>query len=208
MQVKGKRLGYIRVSSGTQNLDRQLHGIEVDKMFEDKISGVTNARERPGLDALLEYARDGDWIIVHSMDRLSRSVIDLLGLIESLVKQQITIQFIKENLTISGDESPFTQFIIHVLGAVSQFERSISKERQREGIARAKERGVYKNRKKNLSPDQMANILKHLKMGVTKTTISDTYGISRMTLERRLQEYELNNKEIQEKKALVNSFLD
>ena len=138
----GKRLGYIRVSSFEQNHDRQLQGIAVDRSFIDKASGKNTSR--PQLTALLDYARDGDIIIVHSMDRLARNLDDLRKLVMHCTAQQINIEFIKEGLTFTGTDSPMSNLLLSVMGAFAEFERALIKERQMEGIALAKQRGAKK----------------------------------------------------------------
>ncbi|STX81494.1 site-specific DNA recombinase; e14 prophage [Legionella busanensis] len=96
---------------------------------------------RPQLEALLDYARDGDVIIVHSMDRLARNLDDLRRLVTHLTSQQIKIEFLKEGLTFTGEDSPMSTLLLSVMGAFAEFERSLIKERQMEGIALAKKTG-------------------------------------------------------------------
>ncbi|MNN20906.1 DNA-invertase hin [compost metagenome] len=142
------RVGYIRVSSVDQNIDRQLDGVALDKVFSEKLSGATT--DRPQLQAMLEYVREGDVILVHSIDRLARSLADLLKLVEDLTKRGIHIRFINEQLEFTGENNPTQHLMLSMMGAVAQFERAMIKERQREGIAKAKERGVYKGRAKTV----------------------------------------------------------
>src|ERR1039458_6986099 len=99
-----KRIGYIRVSSVDQNTVRQLDGVELDKVFTDKASGKDT--NRPQLKAALDYVRDGDVLVVHSMDRLARSLADLLQLVEMLNKRGVVVEFVKEGLVFTGDDSP------------------------------------------------------------------------------------------------------
>ncbi|HDS1736255.1 recombinase family protein [Pseudomonas sp. BP8] len=142
------RVGYIRVSSIDQNVDRQLDGVTLDKVFTDKESGATT--DRPQLQAMLEYVREGDSIVVHSIDRFARSLSDLLKLVEDLTKRGIFIRFDKEQLEFTGEDNPTQQLMLSMMGAVAQFERAMIRERQREGIAKAKERGAYKGRTKTV----------------------------------------------------------
>ena len=100
MAGKGQRIGYIRVSSYDQNPDRQLDGVEVDRKYTDTASGKDT--ERPQLKELLDYVRDGDTIVVHSMDRLARNVDDLRRIVHHETKRGVNIQFVKENLLLTG----------------------------------------------------------------------------------------------------------
>ena len=124
MAAKGQRIGYVRVSSSDQNEDRQLeHMGDPDRVFVDKASGKNT--ERPKLQELLSYAREGDTIVVHSMDRLARNMDDLRQMVKTLAARGICVQFIKENLTFTGDDSPMANLMLSVLGAVAQFERDL-----------------------------------------------------------------------------------
>ena len=162
MSSKGQRIGYVRVSSYDQNPDRQLEHLDVDRVFTDKASGKD--AERPQLKALLSYAREGDTIVIHSMDRLARNVDDLRRIVLSETRRGVRMQFIKENLIFTGDESPMANLMLSVLGAVAQFERDLIRERQREGIALAKQRGAYTGRKKALIPERVEELVLALAM--------------------------------------------
>jgi DNA invertase Pin-like site-specific DNA recombinase len=155
MSSKGQRIGYVRVSSYDQNPDRQLE-LDVERIFTDKASGKD--AERPQLKALLSYAREGDTIVIHSMDRLARNVDDLRRIVLSETRRGVRMQFIKESLIFTGDESPMANLMLSVLGAVAQFERDLIRERQREGIALAKQRGAYTGRKKALIPERVEEL--------------------------------------------------
>lgn len=150
-------VAYIRVSTVDQNTDRQLAdvGIEFDKVFEDKASGKDT--QRPQLQAMLEYVREGDTLHVHSIDRLSRSLEDLISSVKSLNAKGVAVKFHKENLEFTAEKSsPMNDLILNIFGAVAQFERALSKERQMEGIAKAKDKGVYnKERKKKVSYEEI-----------------------------------------------------
>ena len=171
---------YIRVSSVDQNTDRQLEGVKLDKVFTDKASGKDTAR--PQLQAALEYLREGDLLLVHSIDRLARSVDDLRRLVLDLTKKGIHVQFVKENLIFTGEDSPMSNLLLSLLGAVAEFERSMIRERQREGIALAKKAGVYKGRKPSLTPVQVEEIRKRVGAGEKKARLAAEYQISRQTL--------------------------
>lgn len=181
----GHRIGYIRVSTTEQNTERQLENIAIDKVFTDKASGKDTLR--PALDALLSFVREGDTIVVHSMDRLARNLDDLRRLVQSLTKKGIRIEFIKENLTFTGEDSPMSNLMLSVMGAFAEFERALLKERQREGIALAKKRGAYRGRKKVLSEKQVLEIQQRVAAGEQKAKLAKELGISRETVYQYLR---------------------
>lgn len=143
-----ENVGYVRVSSVDQNTARQLDGVKLDRVFEDKVSGATT--DRPRLQEMLNFIREGDIVHVHSIDRLARSLDDLLKLVKDLNARKIGVHFHKEQLLFTGEANPMQDFMLSLLGSVAQFERAMLKERQREGIAKAKEAGVYKGRVKSV----------------------------------------------------------
>jgi len=175
-----KRVGYIRVSSVDQHTDRQLEGQELDKTFTDKASGKDT--KRPQLQACLDYIREGDVLIVHSMDRLARNLDDLRRMVLDLTGKGVHVRFVKENLTFTGEDSAMSNLLLSLLGAVAEFERSMIRERQREGIALAKKNGVYKGRKRRLTAEQVKEIRRRAKAGEQKTGLAAEYGVSRQTL--------------------------
>jgi DNA invertase Pin-like site-specific DNA recombinase len=127
----GQRVGYVRVSTLDQNLERQLDGVQVDRTFSDKASAKDT--ERPALKEMLQYVREGDTVVVHSMDRLARNVVDRVQIVEGLTNRGVHVEFAKEHLTFTGEDSPMSTLMLHLLGAFGQFERAILHERQREG---------------------------------------------------------------------------
>lgn len=177
---KGQRVGYIRVSSADQNTARQLDGVPLDRVFEDKLSGKDT--QRPQLEAMFAYVRDGDTLVVHSMDRLARNLDDLRSLVAQLTKKGVKVEFVKENLSFSGEASPMAQLMLSVMGAFAEFERALIRERQREGIALAKAQGKYKGRKKSLSADQVERAREQIAQGVSKARVARDLGVSRETL--------------------------
>ena len=183
--MQGQRIGYIRVSSFEQNPERQLDQIQVNKVFTDKASGKDT--QRPQLDALLSFAREGDTIVVHSMDRLARNLDDLRQLVQKLTKRGVKIEFIKECMTFTGEDSPMANLMLSVMGAFAEFERALIHERQKEGIALAKQRGVYRGRKKALSEIRAAELRKRAGDGEGKTQLAREFGISRETLYQYLK---------------------
>ncbi|MFO9982175.1 recombinase family protein, partial [Escherichia sp. WS293] len=144
--MTGQRIGYIRVSTFDQNPERQLEGVKVDRAFSDKASGKDV--KRPQLEALISFARTGDTVVVHSMDRLARNLDDLRRIVQTLTQRGVHIEFVKEHLSFTGEDSPMANLMLSVMGAFAEFERALIRERQREGIALAKQRGAYRGRKK------------------------------------------------------------
>jgi DNA invertase Pin-like site-specific DNA recombinase len=183
--MTGQRIGYIRVSSYDQNTERQLEKEQLDRIFTDQASGKDV--QRPQLKELLRFARDGDTVVVHSMDRLARNLDDLRTLVKSCTKRGVNIQFIKEGLTFTGEDSPMSNLLLSVMGAFAEFERALIKERQREVIELAKKRGVYKGRKKCLSIDNVVLLKQRVANGETKTDVAKAFGISRETLYQYLK---------------------
>lgn len=183
--MTGQRIGYVRVSSYDQNPERQIENIKVNKVFIDKASGKDT--HRPELDELLSFVREGDSVVVHSMDRLARNLDDLRRLVQNLTNRGIKIEFVKEGLTFTGEESPMANFMLSVMGAFAEFERSLIKERQLEGIELAKKRGVYKGRKKSLTNELQSELKQRVANGEQKAKIARDYGISRETLYQYLK---------------------
>jgi DNA invertase Pin-like site-specific DNA recombinase len=183
--MHGQRIGYVRVSTLDQNAERQLEQVAVDRIFTDRASGKDT--ERPQLEALLSFVREGDTLVVHSMDRLARNLDDLRRLVQGLTRRGVKVEFLKESLTFSGDDSPIATLLLSVMGAFAEFERSLIRERQREGIALAKKRGVYRGRKKHLSTEQAAQLRARVAAGEPKAAVARAFGISRETLYRYLE---------------------
>jgi DNA invertase Pin-like site-specific DNA recombinase len=183
--MKGHRIGYIRVSSISQNTDRQLDGVDLDKVFTDKVSGKDT--NRPALTEMLGWVREGDHIIVHSLDRLARNLDDLRKIVKDLTSKGITIEFRKESLTFSGDDSPMATLLLSVMGAFAEFERSLIKERQMEGIAIAKAAGAFKGRQRSMTDERIVEIKSRAASGEKKAKIARDLGISRETLYQYLR---------------------
>lgn len=173
-------VGYIRVSTTGQNTARQLDGVQLDKVFIDKVSGK-NAN-RPQLKAALGYVREGDTFVVHSMDRLARNLDDLRAIVRELTGKRVKVQFMKESLTFTGDDSPMNTMLLSMLGAVAEFERSMILDRQKEGIAKAKAAGKYKGGKPKLTANQASELKARLKAGESATVLAKEYGVSRATV--------------------------
>lgn len=178
-------IGYQRVSSYGQNEERQLTDVDVDEMFTDKASGKDT--NRPQLNAAIRYARKGDVFVVHSMDRLARNIVDLRGIVEDLNAKGVAVRFVKENLVFNGEDSAMNNLLLNMLGAVAEFERSLIKERQREGIAIAKAKGKYKGRKPSLTSSQVNEVVELKAAGVSIAEIARRYGVSRPSIYRALE---------------------
>src|SRR5512135_974695 len=183
--MQGHRIGYIRVSTLDQSEARQLEGIALDKVFLDKASGKDT--KRPELELLLSFARSGDTVVVHSMDRLARNLDDLRRIVQTLTNKGVRIEFVKEHLSFTGEDSPMANLMLSVMGAFAEFERALIRERQREGIALAKKRGAYKGRKKSLSEAEIAKLQERLTTGISKAKVAREFGISRETLYQYLK---------------------
>lgn len=185
--MKGHKIGYIRVSSFEQNESRQLDQQNLDRTFTDKASGKDT--NRPQLQELLQFVREGDEVFVHSMDRLARNLDDLRKIVKDLTSKGISITFVKEGLTFNSDEdSPMSNLLLSVMGAFAEFERSLIKERQREGIELAKKKGIYKGRSKSLSAEEIVLLNERVNAGINKSALAKEFGISRQTLYTYLQD--------------------
>ncbi|MCG7869435.1 MAG: recombinase family protein [Candidatus Thiodiazotropha taylori] len=173
-------VGYIRVSSYGQNTDRQLTGIELDKVFEEKASAKD--AQRPQLTACREWLRDGDTLHIHSIDRLARNLSDLQQIVDELTSQGVTVQFHKESLTFSGSNDPMQRLMLQMMGAFAEFERALINERRREGMAAAKLKGKQIGAKRKLTSDDVVDIKRRLASGESKKALAEAYGITRQTL--------------------------
>jgi len=176
----GKRIGYVRVSTLDQNESRQLEGVQLDKRFVEKASGKDT--KRPQLQAALDYLRDGDVLVVHSMDRLARNLDDLRKIVLGLTGRGVVVEFAKEHLTFTSEDNAMSKLLLSVMGAFAEFERSLIRERQREGIAVAKKAGVYKGRKPSLTPERITQLRARVAAGEKKAALAREFGISRETL--------------------------
>ncbi len=177
----------MRVSSVEQNTGRQLEGIEVDRIFVDRASGKNT--DRPKFQEMLNYVREGDRVIVHSMDRFARSLKDLVTEVDKLVKRGIAIQFVKENITFTAQSTPMDNLMLQLMGAFAQFEREIILERQKEGIKLASVQGKYKGRVHKLKPDKAEALRQAWKEGQypSKMALGQAFGISRQAVYRYLK---------------------
>ena len=173
-------IGYVRVSTADQKTCRQLEGLQLDRVFEEKASART--ADRPVLNEMLRFIRDGDEVLVHDISRLARNIEDLHRLVREITSKGCVLRFMKEGLTFTGNKSdPVSELLLGMLGAVYAFERSILLERQREGIALAKAKGVYKGRPKTIDP---AKIMALLESGLSMRKAAAAAGVSLSTVQR------------------------
>ena len=202
--AKGQLVGYIRVSTLEQNTarqDEQLKGLNLDEIFTDHASGKDVAR--PQLQAALKHLRKGDTLIVYSMDRLARNLDDLRKIVKDLTERGIAVQFIKESLTFTGEDSPMSNLLLSVMGAFAEFERSLIRERIKEGIAIAKENGLYKGRKPALDSCMVSNLIQRDKANNHKnrSALAKEFGISRETMYQYLRTSTINAVAVPSKKS-------
>lgn len=198
-----KLVGYRRVSTVDQKADRQLDDLItadlVDPVFTDKASGKDTSR--PKLAEALRYVRPGETLVVHSMDRLARNLDDLRRIVKVLTvggeiqigdelvacKGGARVQFVKEGLTFTGDDSPMNTLLLSLLGAVAEFERSLILERQREGIALAKKAGKYRGSAPKLNDAQIAELARRKAAGEGVAALARDLGVSRATVYRAVE---------------------
>jgi DNA invertase Pin-like site-specific DNA recombinase len=176
----GKRIGYVRVSSIDQNALRQLDNVPTDRVFTDNAHGKDTSR--PQLQAALDCLRDGDVLVAHSMDRLARNITELLHMLETLNKRRVVVEFVKERLTFAGDDSAMSRMMLTIMGGVAEFERAMIRERQLEGIARAKEAGKYRGRRSTMTESQLQAIRERVAAGEKKAALAREFGVTRQTI--------------------------
>lgn len=180
MAKTGQDVGYVRVSSAGQNLDRQLAEKELDKVFTEKASAKDV--NRPQLQDCIQYLREGDRLHVHSIDRMARNLVDLQSIIKELNDKKITVVFHKEGLEFNGSDSSMSKLMLNMMGAFAEFERSLIKERQAEGIKAAQEKGVKFGRDRALDAEQVKAIQQRAAQGETKARLAAEYRVSRQTI--------------------------
>lgn len=182
----GQRVGYVRVSSSEQNVARQLEDEQLDRVFTDRVSAKDV--QRPALVELLKFVREDDVVVVHSMDRLARNLDDLRRLVQELTGHGVRVQFVKEGLVFTGEDSPMATLMLSVMGAFAEFERALLRERQREGIALAKSRGAYRGRSRSLTEAQVDQLRARASVGEAKTALAQAFGVSRETVYKYLRD--------------------
>jgi DNA invertase Pin-like site-specific DNA recombinase len=183
--IEGHDIGYVRVSSTGQNTERQLDKIKLHKTFTEKASA--GSRKRPVLDECLEYLREGDTLHVHSIDRLARNLKDLLDIVTQLKNKNVSVQFHKEKLTFGAGDDPMSKLMLQIFGAVAEFERTLIRERQAEGIAKAKKKGTRFGQKPKLTPAQVKEVRQMVADRYTKRVIAEKFGVSIPTIYNALK---------------------
>ena len=182
---KGKQMkvGYKRVSSVEQKFDRQvIEGVE--KVFEEKVSG--GSADREALIEMCEFVREGDEVVVYSIDRLARNLRDLQSIIQQLNDKGVSVHFVSERLTFNADSNDaFAKLQLQMLGAFAEYERNIIRKRQAEGIAKAQAKGVYAKRGKSISRERVKELQAE---GLNVTAIARAMNVSRMSVYRITKE--------------------
>jgi len=173
-------VGYIRVSSTGQNIARQLVDIQLDKEFVDTITGST--MDRKNLIACMEYVREGDTLVVDSIDRLARNLLDLQEIINSLIKKGVSVKFIKENLTFNSSKDPMANLTLQIMGAFAEFERNMIRSRQREGIDAAKKAGKHLGRPRKIDNKFRKVVKEKLESCQSIRSIAKDMNVSRATI--------------------------
>lgn len=184
----GAKLGYVRVSTVEQNEARQVEALEkagVERWYIEKISGKN--MERPELQKLLDYAREGDTVLIHDLSRISRNLADLLALMKDFDQRRITLVSLHESIDTG---TPLGKLTLSIIGAINEFERANLLERQREGIAIAKRAGRYKGRKRTVLEDMEGVYHDYVTRRRSKAQLAREHGVSRPTLDRLLREFE------------------
>jgi DNA invertase Pin-like site-specific DNA recombinase len=180
----GHRVGYVRVSTLEQNTARQLDGLVLHKVFTDHASG--GSTDRPQLAEALRYVRGGDCLVVHSMDRLARNLDDLRRIVRELTGRGVSVEFVKEGQTFTAEgTNPMANLMLSMLGAFAEFERSLIRERQREGIAIARQQpDKYRGRAPALTDEQAAQLRERDRQqgGKGRAALAREFGVSRQTL--------------------------
>ena len=176
-------VGYARVSSVGQTLAVQLDKLQqCDKIFQEKVSGLS--AKRPQLETCLEYVRQGDTLVVTKLDRLARSTLHLCQIAAELERKQVALQVLDQNIDTN---SATGRLLFNMLGAIAQFETEIRAERQREGIQKARERGVQFGKRKKLNPEQVAELQERRRQGILIKTLMQDYGLSKTSVYRYLK---------------------
>lgn len=182
-------IAYVRVSTIDQNDKRQIEALkehDIDKWFTEKVSGKNT--NRPQLRAMIDYAREGDIVYIHSLDRLARSTKDLLEIVEKLQAKNVNLVSNKEKIDTTTATG---KLMLTMIGAIAEFERANMLERQREGIAIAKAEGKYKGRKKIDYPSNWEEVYKHWKnRELTGTKAMEILELKRNTFYKLVKEYE------------------
>lgn len=182
------RIAYIRVSSIDQNEQRQVEAMQrydIEKWFIEKVSAKDT--NRPKLQELLEFVREGDMVHIHDFSRLARSTKDLLDIVELFNHKGVILVSNKENIDTS---TPTGKLMLTMIGAINEFERTNLLERQREGISIAKREGKYKGRKATTIPNFETYYRRYMSREISKAQLAKELNISRPTLDKLIAEYQ------------------
>ncbi|MEH8198238.1 recombinase family protein [Aeromonas allosaccharophila] len=177
----GQVIGYARVSSVGQSLDVQLDKLAqagAEKIYQEKMSGKT-AKDRQQLQAMLDYAREGDTVMITKLDRLGRSLADLLDIVNKLEAKGVTMKVLDQSIDTGSAQG---RLMLSMLGAFAEFELEIRKERQMDGIAKAKEQGKYLGRPKTLDEEAIREALKE--GGKSIREIATSLGIGKTSVHK------------------------
>lgn len=173
-------VGYIRVSSQGQNTARQLAGIKLDMEFIDKVTGSNMEREK--LKECMSYVRQGDMLVVESIDRLARNLRDLQEILSTLTNKGVSVKFVKENLTFTGSEDAMANLMLHMMGAFAEFERTMIRSRQKDGIAQAKLAGKHLGRPPKVDNKFIKVVKEKLESCQSIRSIAMELNVSRATI--------------------------
>jgi len=186
----GTQLGYARVSTGHQSLDQQVDaltdaGVEGTRVYSDKLSGSSTREQRPGLAALLDYAREGDAIVVVGIDRLGRNAAEVMATIRELGERGIVLRSLREGIDTSNATG---RMVAGVLASLAELELELGRERRAAAREARKARGQSIGRPKALDPSKVALAQRMHASGESASTIASTLGVSRATVYRALAE--------------------
>lgn len=183
-------IGYVRVSSQGQNTARQLAGIELDKEFVDTMSG--SIKDRKALNECMEYVRQGDLLVVDSIDRLARNLRDLQEIVNFLIEKGVSVKFIKENLTFNANKDPIATLTLQIMGAFAEFERTMIHSRQKEGINEARKAGKHLGRPSKATKNLIEEAKRLKEDGISIRQIAFKLNVSRATIYKILLNIGLN----------------
>ena len=176
----GKKIGYIRIGTVDVKENKELEELPVDQIFEDNVGAKSS--ERPQLEAMIAFVHEGDTVVVQSMDRLARNFDDLRRIVSNLTGRGVKVQFLKEDLTFTSEDNPMANLLLSAMGAFAEFEKALIRERQLEGVAIAKKKGLYKGRKPKFTQTQVEEIKARAKNGEKKAALARDFEVSRETI--------------------------
>jgi len=178
-------VGYIRVSSQSQSIARQLADIELDKRFIDVITGST--KERPELKACMAYVREGDTLVVDSIDRLARNLQHLQEILNEMLQKGVIVRFVKEGLQFTSQNDHLSTLMLQMMGAFAQFERNMIRSRQREGIDAAIKSGKKMGRPVTLNKKHKEEATRMKGEGMSIRSIAKAMSLSRGSIYKLLE---------------------